>query len=104
MAPKGRAAEIALCRRIHARCPEKSGGQPTQPRFWLEGGSFTRRPFRSQLPAPSSRLPAAGCRLYREKSTDLSSPRGKIQSNYPTFHATYALIPSKSFGRLTLSI
>jgi hypothetical protein len=39
-----------------------------------------------------------------EISTDLSSPRGKIQSNYPTFHATYTLIPSKSFGVFLLSI
>jgi hypothetical protein len=38
-----------------------------------------------------------------EISTDLSRPRGKIQSNNPTFHATYIFIPSKYFGGLIRS-
>jgi hypothetical protein len=46
------------------------------------------------------------CRTWREHgflptlafSTELSRPRGKIQSNNPTFHVTSTLIPSKIFG------
>jgi hypothetical protein len=34
----------------------------------------------------------------------LSRPDPKIQSNDPSFHATYIFIPSKIFGQFILSV
>jgi len=77
-----------------------------QPPAFLPTRGIPERPRRgcNSHSTHPSRLPGAPDLSPRPFSTNLSRVCAKNRSNNPTFHATSAFIPSKIFGRFTLSI